>query len=327
MPTKKSKTKATSKRKKSAAVLKKATPSKKRSAAPKKRATSAAAGDARPATIFDKTRAAAYFVEKLAPFRPEIAVVLGSGLGPLADHAEIMAEIPTTKIPYYPPSTVEGHEGRFIFGRLGGKNVVLLKGRIHGYEGYPFEELVMPIRIMNLLGAHGLILTNAAGGIREGFRQGDLMLIEDHLNLLWKSPLSGPNDDSFGPRFPDMTDVWTKSLRALADSLAVGSGIHLRSGVYASLPGPQYETPAEIRMLRTLGADAVGMSTVPEAIAARHMGMSILGISVITNLAAGLSSTELSHEEVMETGRSVGDRLAKLVTKMIAAWPTDGAAR
>ncbi len=235
-------------------------------------------------------------------FTPEIGIVLGSGLGPLADQAERVFSCSTADIPNYPPSTVEGHDGELIMGTLSDRAVVLLKGRVHAYEGYSLREATLPIRMMALMGIKSLILTNSAGGICEGFRPGDIMLIDDHLNLQGGSPLAGPNIDSFGPRFPDMSTVYDKDLRAIAERLAPTHDINLVRGVYASLPGPQYETPAEVKMIRGLGADAVGMSTVPEAIVARHMGLRVLGLSLISNAAAGMGEAELSHAEVMEAG-------------------------
>ncbi len=266
--------------------------------------------------------ASAALMNKLGT-RPEVGIVLGSGLAPLADEVEDAVTISTTALPGYPPSTVLGHEGSFLSGRIGDRSVLLLKGRIHSYEGYDLDEVVLPIRLMALAGVKTLILTNAAGGLASGFQAGDVMLIEDHLNLQGNSPLRGPNQDDWGPRFPDMTEVYDRELRVLAIATAAGQGLELRRGVYASCPGPQYETPAEIRMLRTLGADAVGMSTVPEAIAARHMGLAVLAFSVISNLAAGISPTPLDHEEVVAAGLAVGPKLAGLVRGILAALPED----
>lgn len=250
----------------------------------------------------DITQNAVGFIRSQTSFMPEVGVVLGSGLGPLAEQVDVAFRCCTSEIPGYPPSTVEGHEGEFILGTIGSRNVVLLKGRIHSYEGYSLSEVTLPIRMMALMGVHSLILTNSAGGIREGFQPGNIMVIEDHLNLQGQSPLFGPNEDSWGPRFPDMSVVYDAELRASATRLAPSHDLDLVHGVYASLPGPQYETPAEVRMIQTLGADAVGMSTVPEAIVARHMGLRVLGLSLISNAAAGLGEAQLSHEEVMEAG-------------------------
>jgi purine-nucleoside phosphorylase len=267
-----------------------------------------------------KVQAALAGVRRRCDFAPTIGVVLGSGLGPLAELVRPVADISTADIPNFPRSTVAGHEGRLILGTLERCPVVILKGRVHGYEGYDVEDVVLPVRLMAALGARGLVLTNAAGGVNRSFRAGDVMVIEDHINLQGQSPLRGPNVAEWGARFPDMSAVYSPRLRELAQRCAAELGLTLRRGVYASLPGPQYETPAEIRMLATLGADAVGMSTVPEAIAARHMGLEIVGFSVISNLAAGISPVPLSHEEVVAMGAKVGADLSRLVAAMIARW-------
>ncbi|MEZ6194309.1 MAG: purine-nucleoside phosphorylase [Planctomycetota bacterium] len=248
----------------------------------------------------------------------EIGIVLGSGLGPLADAVEIEREVANREIPDFPESTVKGHEGRFIVGRLGGRRVLVLKGRLHGYEGYDLALTALPIRIMARLGIHTLVITNGAGGIDLDFRPGDVMLIEDHLNLQGRSPLTGPNVEEWGPRFPDMTAVYDADLRRLALEVARARGIALRRGIYASVPGPQYETPAEIRMLRSLGAQAVGMSSVPEAIVARHMGVRVLGLSVITNAAAGVTGATLNHDEVVAAGQAAGEEVSGLVAEIVS---------
>ena len=249
---------------------------------------------------------------------PEVAIILGSGLGPLADMIDVAVEVRTTSIEGYPPSTVEGHEGVFIFGDLNGRKVLALKGRIHAYEGHPLDVVVLPVRMMARLGARTIVLTNAAGGIRPDLRKGDVMLIEDHLNLQPASPLEGPNVEEWGPRFPDMTEAWDPELRKIARQVASEDGLELQAGVYASLRGPQYETPAEVRMLARLGADAVGMSTVPEVIAARHMGMRAVGFSLISNVAAGLGEGPLDHREVVEAGRERGEALSSFTRRLIA---------
>lgn len=264
-----------------------------------------------------RVRAVYEAVRRTTTARPSVGIVLGSGLGPIADRMQVESAIPTADLPGYPRSTVEGHEGLLVFGSLGHRPVVALKGRIHGYEGYSLEDVVLPIRLMASLGVRALVLTNAAGGINPGFAAGDIMLIDDHINLQGQSPLRGPNVAAWGKRFPDMSEVYSRRLRGIALSTAERRGLGLARGVYLSLPGPQYETPAEVRMLASWGADAVGMSTVPEAIAARHMGLEILGFSVITNLAAGISKTPLSHEEVMQAGKDVGGRLSDLVAAII----------
>ncbi len=255
---------------------------------------------------------------------PEIAVVLGSGLGPLADRLKISAETETSKIPGWPQSTVVGHAGLLAQGTLGGRRVLMLKGRVHAYEGYELGEVALPIRVMAKLGAKLLINTNSSGGINAEFKAGDIMLITDHLNLQGQSPLHGPNIDEWGPRFPDMSEVYDRGLRDLALEIAVERKIALRTGVYVSTPGPQYETPAEIRMMRILGGDAVGMSSVPEAITARHMGMKVLGLAAITNMASGISKTNLSHQEVIEAGRKVGTEMSSFLERLIEALPGEG---
>jgi purine-nucleoside phosphorylase len=249
--------------------------------------------------------------------RPAVALILGSGLGPLAEEVTGTTCIATRDLELFPGSTVAGHEGTLLVGRLAGVEVAVLKGRIHGYEGHPPATLGLPARLLLRLGARALVLTNAAGGIDPGFAAGDLMLISDHLGLGGRSPLEGPNLEAFGPRFPDMSAVYPEPLRALVRQVARELGITLREGVYAMMPGPQYETPAEVRMLRTLGADAVGMSTVPEAIVAAHMGVPVVGISLISNLAAGLGTASLSHDEVLEAAAEAGSRLTALLRGLL----------
>lgn len=252
---------------------------------------------------------------------PRVGLVLGSGLDPLIDVVDIASECSTTDIPGYPASTVEGHAGRLVFGRLAGREVVVLRGRVHGYEGYGLQQVTMPVRLLAGLAIDTLILTNAAGGLHAEWSPGDVMLIEDHLNLQGAGPLEGPNVDAWGPRFPDMSEVWDASLRESAMAAAERAGLELRRGVYAAVRGPQYETPAEVRMIARLGGDAVGMSTVPEAIVARHMGVRLLGFSVISNLAAGISPTPLDHAEVVEAGRKTGPRLAGLIRDIVGGLP------
>jgi len=248
---------------------------------------------------------------------PEIGLILGSGLGVLADHVENAAVIRYEDIPHFPLSTVEGHAGELVIGRLAGRTVVIMRGRFHMYEGYGPELTAFPVRVMKALGARTLVVTNAAGGINTSFEPGDLMLIADHLNLTGRNPLVGPNDGELGPRFPDMSEAYSRRLRAIATETAREQDLKLREGVYAGLLGPSYETPAEIRMLRALGADAVGMSTVAEVIAARHIGLEVLGISCISNMAAGILDQPLSHDEVMETTERVKSRFLALVTGVI----------
>ena len=249
--------------------------------------------------------------------RADIAVVLGSGLGDFGNDLENPREISYADIPGFPRATVQGHAGKFIMGTLAGKKVLMMSGRFHCYEGHPLEDVVLPIRVMARLGVKNLILTNAAGGVNIDFRPGVLMLISDFINLTGKNPLIGPNFDAFGPRFPDMTDAYDRTLRELTMHAARQLDIDLRRGVYCWMNGPTYETPAEVRMARTLGADAVGMSTVPETIVARHCGMKVLGISCITNMAAGVFREPINHEEVMAMGRHVRGEFAALLTETI----------
>lgn len=260
--------------------------------------------------------AAAYIKEKLGGRAPEIAITLGSGLGDLADHLVDAVQIPYGEIPHFPVSTVAGHKGQFVVGKLEGREVLCMQGRFHYYEGYDLKQVTLPARVMKLLGISTLIVTNAAGGINTGFRPGNLMLIEDHLNLTGENPLIGENLEVFGDRFFDMTVAYDAEYRALAEQLAAELNIPLQKGVYAWLTGPNYETPAEIRYLRAIGADAVGMSTVPEVLVARHSGLRVCGISCITNLAAGMGDGLLSHEEVKETADRVKVDFIRLVTAL-----------
>ncbi|MCR5801591.1 MAG: purine-nucleoside phosphorylase [Lachnospiraceae bacterium] len=258
-------------------------------------------------------------VRNLTDFKPEIGVVLGSGLGDFADGIDVEWEIDYSSIPGFPVSTVKGHSGKFIFGTVGGKRIVCMKGRVHFYEGYPISDVVLPIRLMGLMGADKLILTNAAGGLHPEWKPGTLMLITDHISAFARNPLIGPNIEELGTRFPDMSDVYKKDLSDIIRSVASKGGIALKEGVYSYMTGPSYETPAEIRALRTLGADAVGMSTVPEAIAANHMGTRVCGISCITNYAAGISDKPLGHEEVQQAADKVSADFKKLIAGVIAA--------
>ena len=254
---------------------------------------------------FDRVEEAAATLRSRCGVLPETAIVLGSGLGDFADTLLEAIATPYGQIPHWPASNVVGHAGRLVIGNVAGKRVAALSGRVHYYEGHDLGTIVFPIRVMGRLGVKRVILTNAAGGINTGFAQGALMIIDDHINLLGSNPLVGPNDERFGPRFPDMSEVYSKRLRALADEAARARHVPVSHGVYVAVHGPSYETPAEIRFFRTIGADAVGMSTVPEAIAARHMGLEVLGISCITNMAAGVLPQPLVHDEVMETARRV----------------------
>ena len=261
------------------------------------------------------------YVKKVAgAFRPKVAVVLGSGLGNYGESESVTSkfELPYSEIPGFPVSTVPGHAGKFIFSSIEGVPVVLMQGRVHMYEGYSAADTVLPIRVLRMLGVSTLIWANAAGGMNPDFHPGDFMLIRDHISSFVPSPLRGANLEELGERFPDMTEVYSRDLIAIAKETATSLGIALQEGVYLQTPGPQYETPAEIRMMTLLGADAVGMSTVCEAIAAHHMGMRICGISCITNLAAGLNETALSHAEVQEAAGHVEQRFQRLMTALIA---------
>jgi purine-nucleoside phosphorylase len=272
-------------------------------------------------------------VRAKAPQVPSIGIVLGSGLSPYADALGGATSIPYAEIPHVPHVSIPGHSGRLVIGsvasRDGGppRTVAALAGRVHMYEGYTPDEVVFNVRMLISLGAKIIVLTNAAGGISPTLVPGDLVVITDHLNLQGRNPLTGANDDQLGPRFPDMSFVYDPALRAAAHAAAQRVGVTLRDGVYAALGGPSYETPAEIRMLRTMGADLVGMSTVPEAIAARHMGAHVLGISCVTNLAAGVSPTPLSHAEVEETAKEARGRFTRVVDETLATMPIPSTAK
>jgi purine-nucleoside phosphorylase len=253
--------------------------------------------------------------------RPQLGIVLGSGLGPLVDALEQPLEIDYKDIPGFPQTTVEGHAGKLVYGMLGGKRALVMKGRFHYYEGYEISQVVFHIRVFKMLGIDNLLVTNAAGGINTDFRPGDLMLITDHISLFAPSPLRGRNMEKFGTRFPSMCDAYDGSLAGVARNAAHAEGFELKEGVYAFAQGPMFETPAEIRALRVLGADAVGMSTVPEVITARHSGMRVMGISCITNMAAGVPGQPPNHQEVMETAKQVEKRFTSLVGRIAEAWP------
>ena len=248
---------------------------------------------------------------------PDVAIILGSGLGDFADGLRDSLTTPYAEIPNWPASAVIGHAGKLVVGTLAGKRVAALSGRAHFYEGHDLRTVTFATRVLGRLGVKTLVLTNAAGGINISFRPGTLMVIDDHINLLGSNPLLGPNDDRFGVRFPDMTEVYSRRLRDIADIAARARGVNIAHGVYVALHGPSYETPAEIRFLRTIGADAVGMSTVPEALVARHMNMDVLGISCITNPAAGVLPEPLHHDEVMEVARRVTGEFSALLEGII----------
>ena len=251
--------------------------------------------------------------EKLQGFRPEALLILGSGLGALAEEVEAPIAVPYDQVPHMKHSTAPGHKGQFLFGRLAGRNVAVMQGRLHTYEGWSFADAGYPVRVLRLLGARSLVVTNAAGAVNTGFAAGDIMLITDHIKFFGVSPLCGPNVDEFGPRFPDVSHVYTPALRQKARETAGAQGLDLKEGVYMFFPGPQYETPAEVRAARLLGADAVGMSTVPEAITAAHCGMEVLGFTLCTNMAAGVLEQPLSGDEVIEAAEAAGPKFTALV--------------
>jgi purine-nucleoside phosphorylase len=282
-------------------------------------------------TYFDQvTEAAAFLKSRLGGLEARIGIVLGSGLGAVADAIANPILVPYAEIPHFPQSTVVGHAGRIVAGVLGGVPAVIMQGRVHFYEGYSPQQVTFPMRVLGRLGLRAVVLTNAAGGIAEGYHIGQLVALSDHINFMGFNPLAGPNEPRFaavpgaglrfpasGLRFTDMTEAYSKRLRALAGAAAQEEGFPLAEGVYLAVSGPSFETPAEIRAFRSLGATLVGMSTVPETIVARHMGLEVLGISCVTNLAAGLGATQLSHEEVFEAGRQVEHRLARLFERLV----------
>ena len=262
---------------------------------------------------FANAQSAAKFLHSQSPLRPKIGLVLGSGLGGFADELADATRVPYANIPFFPRSTAVGHAGQLVIGTAGGIPVAAMQGRVHLYEGYSAREVAFPMRVLDQMDIRAVILTNAAGGINLEYKQGALVVITDHINLQGHNPLVGPNDDRFGPRFPDVTQAYWKPYREIALQVAKQSGKTLYQGVYAALLGPNYETPAEIRYLRTIGADLVGMSTVPEVIVARHMGVKVLAISCVTNMAAGILDQTINHAEVLETGERVkGDFVALL---------------
>lgn len=266
---------------------------------------------------YAKVSDAARALEARIGAAPDVAIVLGSGLGEFTSALRDAVSCAYGEIPHWPASAVVGHAGRLVAGTIAGKRVAALSGRVHVYEGHDLRTVTFGIRVLGTIGVRRLILTNAAGGINVSFKPGTLMLIDDHLNLMGSNPLVGPNDDRFGPRFPDMSEVYSKRLRDVAAAAAAARGVPLARGVYAALHGPSYETPAEIRSLRTIGADAVGMSTVPEAIVARHMGLEVLGISCITNPAAGVLPKPLVHDEVMEVAHRVRAEFCALLEAIL----------
>ncbi len=270
-----------------------------------------------------RIRQAAAAIRSVFPRTPDLLIILGSGLAPLADEVQEAVCLPYADMPGFPRTTVPGHAGRLVLGQWSGRNVAVMQGRFHYYEGHPMTDIVLPIRVMQELGVSAVLLTNAAGGVDPAMHPGDLMLIRDHIGLWAESPLRGPNLDEFGPRFPDQSRIYDRQLADLAAACAGELDIPLHQGVYAYCRGPQFETPAEIRLLRLLGASAVGMSTVPEAITAAHGGMRVLALSCITNLAAGMLDQPLNHEEVLAVGQRVAARTIRLLAQIIGRMPID----
>ena len=268
-------------------------------------------------SYYDQVTEAADAIRAQVPATPQIGIVLGSGLGDFARSLTNAVTMPYGDLPHWPVSRVFGHDGTLVVGKTGGRTIAALAGRCHAYEGHDMATVTFAVRALGLIGVKTIILTNAAGGVNTGFSQGALMVIDDHINLMGANPLVGANEDRFGPRFPDMTEVYSPRLRAIADRAGKAINLLLPHGIYVALLGPSYETPAEIRYLRTIGADAVGMSTVPEAIVARHMKMDVLGISCITNMAAGVLPQPLNHDEVMEVARQVRGAFAALLEGIV----------
>lgn len=260
---------------------------------------------------------AAKFILAKTRLRPRIGLVLGSGLGSFVEELTSAVRIPFARIPHFPRSTAEGHAGQFVVGTCGDVAVAAMQGRVHFYEGYSLRDVIFPMRVLGRMGIRAAVLTNAAGGINLDLKQGALVVLRDHINLQGANPLAGPNDERFGPRFPDMTEAYWKPYRVAALEEARRLGLEVQEGVYAAMHGPSYETPAEIRFLRTIGADVVGMSTVPEVIAARHMGIRVLGISCVTNMAAGILDQPIHHKEVLETGERVKSQFVALLRAVI----------
>jgi purine-nucleoside phosphorylase len=282
-----------------------------------KRATKSSTKRNKPNLEFQRAERAARFILSKTRLRPRIALVLGSGLGAFADEFAAARKIPYAKIPHFPRSTAIGHAGQLVIGKVGDEAAAGMQGRVHLYEGYSVKEVAFPIRVFARMGVQAMILTNAAGGIKREFSQGRLVVLKDHINLQGVNPLSGPNEEAFGPRFPDMTTAYDKAFREIALAEGRALGIELGEGTYAALAGPSYETPAEIRYLRSIGSDLVGMSTVPEVLAARHSGIRVLGISCVTNAAAGILDQPLDHKEVLETAERVKSQFIALLRAVI----------
>ena len=268
--------------------------------------------------MIEKIKETAAFIKERFPIIPETAIILGTGLGELVNHITDQKELAYKDIPNFPISTVEGHSGKLIFGKLGTKDIMAMQGRFHFYEGYDMKQVTFPVRVMKQLGVKTLFVSNAAGGMNPTFKVGDLMVIRDHINLFPEHPLHGKNYNELGPRFPDMSEVYSLRMRNIIKAEADKLGISLQEGVYVQFTGPAYETPAEVRMCRIWGGDAVGMSTACEALCARHMGIEVCGISCITNLAAGLSKQQLNHKEVQETADRVAEQFKSLITSVVS---------
>ena len=272
-------------------------------------------------TFYDQVLSAAEYIRGCTDLRPETAIILGSGLGELAERIQDAEIIPYREIPGFPGSHVAGHAARLVFGHIGEKEIVAMQGRFHCYEGFSMKELCLPVYVLGQLGVKSLVVTNACGAVNEGFAPGDLMLITDHINFSGRNPLIGPNDERFGPRFPDMSEAYDKALGAYARETAASLEIPLREGVYAFYSGPSFETAAEIRAFKALGADTVGMSTVPETITAVYLGMRVLGLSCITNMATGIAQKKHSHEEVLLTAAKSAERFCALCEALLRDWP------
>lgn len=270
-------------------------------------------------TVIDRIHESLHFIKSRTQFKPQVGVILGSGLGTFVKEIQPELVLPFRDIPNFLPTAVEGHQGNMIFGKVGGKNIVALQGRNHFYEGHSMDMVVFPTRVLALLGIEILIVTNSAGGLGDGMQAGDFMIIEDHLNLMCANPLMGPNIKELGPRFPDMTEAYDKRLTALMESLLKEQGVRYHKGVYGGLSGPTYETPAEVRYLKLIGCSAVGMSTVPETIAANHLGLRVAALSCITNLAAGIANHKLSHDDVTQTAKRVEGQFARFLNNFIQA--------
>lgn len=271
--------------------------------------------------LIDRLQETVQYLKTRTKSKPQVGIILGSGLGAFARDIQVEQSIPFHEIPYFVSPSVEGHQGNLVFGSIGGKSIVALQGRLHYYEGHSMDTVVYPTRVMALLGIHILILTNSAGGLGDKMNSGDFMILEDHINLTGTNPLMGPNIKELGPRFPDMTEAYDKKLIAQLESSFQRKNISFHKGIYAGVSGPTYETPAEVRYLKQIGCSAVGMSTVPEAIAANHLGLRVAAISCITNLAAGLSKSKLTHEEVTDTARRVEKNFAALLEDFIQHLP------